>query len=108
MGGESGREAGGRGNRKGAGEEGGRGVRERRSESGGGGGGESEEGEEDVLCSTHAAGNPPPSVSLRDGSGVPPRTALNQNTPYFLWTEGFFPPRKKIKQCAGYLPFIDL
>lgn len=108
MGGESGREAGGRGNRKGAG---GEGVREGGECERGGVrvvGGGSEEGAEDVLCSTHAAGNPPPSVSLRDGSGVPPRTALNQNTPYFLWTEGFFPPRKKIKQCAGYLPFIDL
>lgn len=98
MGGESGWEAGGRGNRKGADGEGGRegGEYER------GGvrvvvvvGEESEEGEEDVPCSTHAAGNPPPSVSLRDGSGVPPRTALNQNTPNFLWTEGFFFPQEK-------------
>lgn len=44
------------------------------------------EGEEDVPCRLTQLEKPPPLCVFCDESGVPPRTALNLNTPYFLWT----------------------
>lgn len=56
--------------------------REQRSESDGGGVG----GEEDVPCRLTQLEKPPPLRVFCNESGVPPHTALNMNTPYFLWT----------------------